>query len=70
MRKLGWRAAFWVPSLILFPMAMVFFVFLRNSPEDAGFPPVRDDGLEPVRRGPNEQGPPGRRPAFHARICG
>ena len=40
---IGWRAAFFVPSLILLPMAVVFFVFLRNSPEEAGFPPVRDD---------------------------
>ncbi len=39
----GWRAAFWVPSLILLPMSAVFFAFLRNAPEDAGFPPVRDD---------------------------
>ncbi len=40
---IGWRAAFLVPSFILLPMALVFFVFLRNSPEEAGFPPVRDD---------------------------
>lgn len=39
----GWRAAFWVPSLILVPVAIVFFAFLRNSPEEAGMPPVRDD---------------------------
>jgi sugar phosphate permease len=43
----GWRAAFWVPSLILMPMAVVFFLFLRNAPEDAGLPPVRDDVMEP-----------------------
>ena len=51
----GWRAAFWVPSLILMPMAVVFFLFLRNAPEDAGLPPVRDDVMEPgparARRG-------------------
>ena len=41
--SIGWRAAFAVPSLILFPMAIVFFLFLRNSPEDAGLPAVRDD---------------------------
>ncbi|HEY5910116.1 MAG TPA: MFS transporter [Verrucomicrobiae bacterium] len=46
----GWRAAFLVPSLVLLPMAAVFFLSLRNSPEEAGFPPVRDDvGPEPVR---------------------
>ncbi len=41
--SLGWRSAFWVPSLILFPMAIVFAVFVRNDPVDAGFAPVRDD---------------------------
>jgi sugar phosphate permease len=45
--SIGWRAAFWVPSLILIPMALVFFVFIRNGPEEAGLPPVRDDGMEP-----------------------
>ncbi len=44
----GWRAAFWVPSLVLVPVAIVFYTFLRNSPEEAGFPPVRDDGHEPA----------------------
>ena len=44
----GWRAAFLGPSLILLPVAIVFYVFLRNSPEEAGFSPVRDDGLEHV----------------------
>jgi len=43
----GWRAAFWVPSLVLVPVAIVFYLFLRNSPEEAGFAPVRDDGYEP-----------------------
>ena len=41
--SLGWRSAFWVPSLILFPMAIVLAVFVRNDPVDAGFAPVRDD---------------------------
>jgi OPA family sugar phosphate sensor protein UhpC-like MFS transporter len=39
----GWRAAFLVPSFLLLPMAAIFFLFLRDSPEEAGFPPVRDD---------------------------
>jgi MFS transporter, OPA family, glycerol-3-phosphate transporter len=28
----GWRAAFLVPGLFMFPMAMVFFTFLRDTP--------------------------------------
>jgi len=40
---IGWRAAFLVPSLILLPMAVVFFFCLHDSPEAAGLPPVRDD---------------------------
>lgn len=39
----GWRTAFWVPSLILFPMALLMALFLRNKPEDAGLAPIRDD---------------------------
>jgi OPA family sugar phosphate sensor protein UhpC-like MFS transporter len=39
----GWRAAFLVPSLILLPMAVVFFFCLHDSPEAAGLPTVRDD---------------------------
>ncbi len=41
--SINWRAAFWAPSLITFPMAVVFYLFLRNSPEEAGLAPVRDD---------------------------
>ena len=40
---IGWRAAFVVPGLFVLPMALVFFLFLRDSPVEAGFPPVRDD---------------------------
>lgn len=40
---LGWRYAFMVPGLLLLPMALVFFFFLRDTPEQAGFPAVRDD---------------------------
>lgn len=41
--SIGWRAAFLVPSLVLVPVAIVFYAMLRNSPEEAGFPTVRDD---------------------------
>ncbi len=40
---IGWRAAFVVPGLLVLPVALVFFLFLRDSPEAAGFRPVRDD---------------------------
>jgi sugar phosphate permease len=39
----GWRAVFWVPGLTLIPVAVLFVIFIRNKPEDAGFSPVRDD---------------------------
>ncbi|MBN1771553.1 MAG: MFS transporter, partial [Deltaproteobacteria bacterium] len=46
----GWRAAFLVPSLILVPVTILFALGLRNDPQDAGFPSVRDDlGPEPTR---------------------
>jgi MFS transporter, OPA family, glycerol-3-phosphate transporter len=54
---LGWRAAFWVPSLVLYPMALVFCLFLRNSPEEAGLPPVRDDGAVPDPKAQAGTGP-------------
>ena len=41
--SVGWRAAFLVPGLFMLPMAAVFFTFLRDTPEQAGFAPVRDD---------------------------
>ena len=56
--SVGWRAAFWVPSLVLVPVAIVFYSFLRNSPEEAGFRPVRDDGCEPAARASKASPPP------------
>lgn len=41
--KYGWRATFYVPALIILPVAVLFAVGIRNEPEDAGFPPVRED---------------------------
>ncbi len=49
---IGWRAAFLVPSLILLPVAVVFFFGLRDTPEAAGLPSVRDDvGHQPAKPG-------------------
>jgi OPA family glycerol-3-phosphate transporter-like MFS transporter len=53
---LGWRAAFWVPSLVLYPLALAFFTLLRDTPEEVGFPTVRDDGVAPETR-PAARGP-------------
>lgn len=36
----GWRAAFWVPGLILIPSAAHWYVRIRNSPESTGLPPI------------------------------
>ncbi len=41
--SIGWRFAFLVPGLFMLPIAAVFFTFLRDTPEQAGFAPVRDD---------------------------
>jgi sugar phosphate permease len=40
---IGWRAAFVVPGLLVLPMALALFSFLRDSPVEVGFRPVRDD---------------------------
>lgn len=50
--SIGWRSAFLVPGLLLLPMALVCFLFLRETPEDAGFPPVRDDAPPEASRPP------------------
>jgi sugar phosphate permease len=42
-QDVGWRTAFWVPSVILLPLALVFHTFLRDTPQEAGLPQVRDD---------------------------
>lgn len=49
---IGWRAAFAVPGLILLPVALVFYLFLRDSPVEAGFPPIRDDVAPDTAQGP------------------
>jgi sugar phosphate permease len=42
-QELNWRASFLFPGLFVFPMAGLVWVLLRNRPEDAGMPQVRDD---------------------------
>ena len=53
-----WRAAFVVPALFLMPMALIRFAFLRDSPVEAGFAPVRDDvAFPPQAPGSLERAP-------------
>jgi len=43
VESIGWRAAFALPGLGLVAMAAIIRWFLVDSPEEAGFPPIRDD---------------------------
>jgi len=38
--KFGWRYAFFVPAGVLFVIWILFLLFQRNRPEDAGLPPI------------------------------
>ncbi len=51
--RYGWRATFYVPAMIILPVSLLFWLGVRNEPEDAGFPPVREDlgGGEPSASG-------------------
>jgi sugar phosphate permease len=53
----GWRSAFLVPGVSLLPIAAAFVFGVRNKPQDAGFPPVRDD----LGEAPGPAGEPARR---------
>ena len=33
----GWRAAFWIPALIMWAMALIWFMLVRDDPAQAGF---------------------------------
>ncbi len=46
---LDWRPAFFVPALILMPVTIAFAIAIRNQPQDAGLPQVRDD-VQPAAR--------------------
>ncbi len=41
--EFGWRSSFWIPGLIMVPIAIVYLIFMRNTPEEAGLPHIRDD---------------------------
>lgn len=38
-----WRAVFWVPAGLFALVGVVFFVYIRNTPEDVGLPAVEPD---------------------------
>lgn len=38
-----WRAAFWVPASIFAIIGVIFFVYIRNTPEDVGLPAVEPE---------------------------
>ncbi|MBN2314061.1 MAG: MFS transporter, partial [Sedimentisphaerales bacterium] len=38
-----WRAAFWVPAGIFAIIGVIFFVYIRNTPEDVGLPAVEPE---------------------------
>ena len=40
----GWRATFWSGALVLVAVLVFFWFNQRNRPEDAGLPPLVDDG--------------------------
>lgn len=41
--NLGWRAAFWIPGIMMGLIALGWFQLVRDTPEDAGFP---DDAMQ------------------------
>jgi OPA family sugar phosphate sensor protein UhpC-like MFS transporter len=49
---LGWQRAFWGPALVLAVIALLFILFARNTPTDAGLPEIdveaETTGLDPV----------------------
>lgn len=46
VQYLGWKAAFLVPGITMFPVLMLFLLGIKNRPEEVGLEPIRDD-LEP-----------------------
>lgn len=38
--SMAWRIAFWGPTVVVAIIWLLFYLFQRNRPEDAGFPPI------------------------------
>ncbi len=45
----GWRQGFRVPAAALSAIALVFVVFVRNKPSDAGLPEIPEETAGPIR---------------------
>jgi OPA family sugar phosphate sensor protein UhpC-like MFS transporter len=56
----GWRRAFWAPALLLLLVAVLYIVFTRNKPSDAGLGEITRDESSIPRLVPQSQ------PHFHA----
>ena len=50
----SWRAAFWVPGIVMIPMAVMVILGMKNRPEDVGLPHIRDDEEAPADDEPGE----------------
>ncbi|HEY1377586.1 MAG TPA: MFS transporter [Gemmataceae bacterium] len=46
--RLGWRYAFFIPAATLLGIAVLFWLFQRDRPEDVGLPPIEAYHREPV----------------------
>jgi OPA family glycerol-3-phosphate transporter-like MFS transporter len=46
LAELGWRRGFFLPALLLAIIAVVYIVYTRNKPSDAGFDDLPEDDAE------------------------
>ena len=43
----GWRVAFWIPAMLLILLALGWYITVRDTPEEAGYPSVSDLSAPP-----------------------
>ncbi len=43
----GWRVAFWAPAILLILVAVGWYTMVRDTPEEAGYPPISDPTAPP-----------------------
>ncbi|MCL1808280.1 MAG: MFS transporter [Clostridiales bacterium] len=41
--NMGWRAAFSLPTVLMFAAMLVFLIFAKGKPEDVGLPPYKEE---------------------------